>query len=142
MNFIEISRFGDPNGPVFDVPAVIEKVREAFPGVRVLAGDPLAMAVERSASMGATDQVVCILRLNPEAYGPACAFEIDLEGGKTIQNRARRYMSLFYFTIPWARIGASVYVVSCKVWWPDKSKSPSTTLRKEPGSGVAASPMS
>jgi hypothetical protein len=81
MDFIEFNRFGEPNGPVFDTPAVIEKVREAFPGLRELAGDPLALAAERAASMGAAAHVVRTLRRNQQAYGPACAFEIDVEGG-------------------------------------------------------------
>ncbi len=97
MDFIELNRFGDPNGSVFDAPAVIEKVRQAFPGVRVLAGDPLALAAERAAATGAAGHVVRTLRRNQQEYGPACAFEIDIEGGGTIQGRARRYDVTFLF---------------------------------------------
>lgn len=97
MDFIELNRLGDPNGSVFDAPTVIEKVRQAFPGVRVLAGDPLVLAAERAAAMGAAGHVVSTLRRNQQEYGPACAFEIDIEGGGTIQGRVRRYDVTFLF---------------------------------------------
>jgi hypothetical protein len=97
MDFIELNRFDDPSGAVFDAQAVLEKLCEAFPGVRVLTGDPLALAAERAASMGAAPNVVRTLRRNQQSYGPACAFEIDVEGGGMIQGRARRYDVTFLF---------------------------------------------
>jgi hypothetical protein len=98
MGFVKLNRYGDPSGCVFDAAAVVEKARELFPGLHVLAGDPLAMSAERAAEMGAADHVVRTLRRNQENHGPACAFEIGIEGGETIQGRARRYDVTFLFT--------------------------------------------
>ena len=97
MGFLKLNRDGDPSGCVFDAVAVVEKAREYFPGLRVLPGDPLALSAERAAEMGAADQVVRTLRRNQQDYGPACAFEIGIEGGETIQGRARRYDVTFLF---------------------------------------------
>jgi hypothetical protein len=97
MGFIELNRYGDPSGCVFDTAAVVEKARQTFPGVTVLAGDPLTLAAERAAAMGAAANVVRTLRRTQQEYGPACAFEIDIEGGGTIQGRARRYDVTFLF---------------------------------------------
>src|SRR5207245_6553656 len=85
------------SGGVFDAAAVVEKARQAFPGMQVLPGDPLVLAVERAAAADAADQVVRTLRRNQQDYGPACAFEIGIEGGESIQGRARRYDVTFLF---------------------------------------------
>ena len=102
MGFMKLNRYGDPSGCVFDAAAVVEKARETFTGVRVLAGDPLALAAERAATMGAADHVVRTLRRNQQDYGPAYAFEIGIEGPGTIQGRARRYDVTFLFADPLA----------------------------------------
>ena len=102
MGFLKLNRYGDPSGCVFDAATVVEKVQQQFPGVRVLPGDPLALAVERAADMGAADHVVRTLGRNQQDYGPACAFEIGIEGGKTIEGRARRYDVTFLFADPLA----------------------------------------
>lgn len=97
MGFIKLNRYGDPSGCVFDAAAVVDKARQTFPDVRVLPGDPLALAAERAAAGGAADHVVRTLRHNQQEYGPACAFEIGIAGGETIQGRARRYDVTFLF---------------------------------------------
>jgi hypothetical protein len=97
MGFLKLNRYGDPSGCVFDAAAVVEKARQLFPGLRVLPGDPLAISAERAAEMGAADHVVRTLRRNQQDYGPACAFEIGIDGGETIQGRARRYDVTFLF---------------------------------------------
>jgi hypothetical protein len=97
MGFLKLNRYGDPSGCVFDAAAVVEKARQLFPGLRVLPGDPLALSAERAAEMGAADHVVRTLRRNQQDYGPACAFEIGIEGGETIQGRARRHDVTFLF---------------------------------------------
>jgi hypothetical protein len=97
MGFIKLNRYGDPSGCVFDAAAVVEKARQTFPGAQVLPGDPLALSAERAAALGAADHVVRTLRHNQQEYGPACAFEITIEGGETIQGRARRYDVTFLF---------------------------------------------
>jgi hypothetical protein len=97
MGFLKLNRYGDPSGCVFDASAVVEKARQLFPGLRVLPGDPLALSAERAADMGAADHVVRTLRRNQQDYGPACAFEIGIDGGGTIQGRARRYDVTFLF---------------------------------------------
>ena len=97
MGFMKLNRYGDPSGCVFDAAAVVQKASETFPGVRVLAGDPLALAAERAAASGAADHVVRTLRRNEQEYGPAYAFEIGIDGGGTIQGRARRYDVTFLF---------------------------------------------
>jgi hypothetical protein len=102
MGFMRLNRYGDPSGCVFDAAAVVEKARETLPGVRVLPGDPLALAAERAAALGAADHVVRTLRRNQQDYGPAYAFEIDTEGPGTIQGRARRYDVTFLFADPLA----------------------------------------
>jgi hypothetical protein len=102
MGFMKLNRYGDPSGCVFDVAAAVEKARQTFPGMQVLPGDPLALAAERAADLGAADHVVRTLRRNQQDYGPAFAFEIGLEGGGTIQGRARRYDVTFLFADPLA----------------------------------------
>jgi len=97
MAFIKLNRYGDPSGSVFDAAAVVETARQTFPNVQVLPGDPLALGAERAAALGAADHVVRTLRRNQQDYGPACAFEIGVEGGETIQGRARRYDVTFLF---------------------------------------------
>jgi hypothetical protein len=97
MGFLKLNRYGDPSGCVFDAAAVVEKARQQFPGLRLLPGDPLALSAERAADMGAADHVVRTLRRNQQDYGPACAFEIGIEGEETIQGRARRYDVTFLF---------------------------------------------
>jgi hypothetical protein len=97
MGFMKLNRFDDPSGCVFDAAAVVEKARQTFPGVQVLPGDPLALAAERAAAMDAADHVVRTLRRNQQDYGPACAFKIGIEGGGTIDGRARRYDVTFLF---------------------------------------------
>ena len=97
MGFIKLNRYGDPSGSDFDAAAVVEKARQTFPDVRVLPGDPLALAAERAEAQGAADHVVRTLRRNQQDYGPACAFEIGVEGGETIQGRARRCDVTFLF---------------------------------------------
>ncbi len=97
MGFIKLNRYGDPCGSVFDAAAVVERARETFPGVQVLPGDPLALSAERAEALGAADHVVRTLRRNQQEYGPACAFEIGIEGEGTIQGRARRYDVTFLF---------------------------------------------
>jgi hypothetical protein len=100
MGFIKLNRYGDPSGCVFDPEAVVEKVRETFPNVNVLPGDQLALGSERAAASGAADHVVRTLRRNQHDYGPAYAFQIGIEGGKTIEGRARRYDVTFLFPDP------------------------------------------
>jgi len=97
MGFIKLNRFGDHNAAVFDVVAVVEKVRQTFPDVKVLSGDPLSLSADRAAAQGAADHIVRTLRRNQQDYGPACAFEIGIEDGGTIQGRARRYDVTFLF---------------------------------------------
>jgi hypothetical protein len=97
MGFLKLNRYGDPSGCVFDAATVVEKACQQFPGVRVLPGDPLALSVERAADLGAADHVVRTLSRNQQDYGPACAFEIGVEGGETIEGRARRYDVTFLF---------------------------------------------
>ena len=97
MGFIKLNRYGDPSGCVFDAAAVVEKARQTFPGVQVLPGDPLALSADRADALGAADHVVRTLRRNQQDYGPACAFAIGIEGGATIQGRARRYDVTFLF---------------------------------------------
>ena len=103
MGFMKLNRYGDPSGCVFDAAAVVEKARQTFPDVQVLPGDPLALAAERAVDLGAADHVVRTLRRNQQDYGPACAFEIGIEGGGTIQGRARRYDVTFLFADPLAK---------------------------------------
>ena len=100
MGFIKLNRYGDPSGCVFDAAAVVEEARQAFSGLQVLPGDPLALAAERAADMDAADHVVRTLRRNQQDYGPAIAFEIGIEGRGTIQGRARRYDVTFLFADP------------------------------------------
>jgi glutathione S-transferase len=100
MGFIKLNRFGDPNGCVFDAAAVAEKLRRTFPHLRLLPGDPLALSAERAAASGAPEHVVATLRRNQREYGPACGFEIGIEGRETIQGRVRRYDVSFLFADP------------------------------------------
>jgi len=102
MDFIKLNRYGDPCGCVFDPTEVVEKARQAFAGVQVLPGDPLALSVERAATLGAADHVVRTLRQNQQEYGPARAFEISIDGKDMIQGRARRYDVTFLFADPLA----------------------------------------
>jgi hypothetical protein len=97
MGFIKLNRYGDPCGCVFDAAAVVEKASQTFAGMHVLSGDPLALSAERAATLGAADHIVRTLRQNQQEYGPASAFEIIIEGGGTIQGRARRYDVTFLF---------------------------------------------
>jgi hypothetical protein len=50
MGFIRLNRFGDPAGAVFDAAAVVKKIQGAFADTKVLAGDQLAISVERAAA--------------------------------------------------------------------------------------------
>lgn len=102
MGFIKLNRYGDPSGCVFDPAAVVEKARQTFSGVPVMPGDQLALSAERAAASGAVEHVVRTLLRNQQDYGPAYAFEIGLEGGRTIQGRARRYDVTFLFADPLA----------------------------------------
>jgi hypothetical protein len=102
MGFIQLNRYGDPSGYVFDPEAVVEKVRQTFADVTVLPGDQLALSAERAAASGAADHVVRTLRRNQQEYGPALAFTIGIEGPAQIQGRARRYDVTFLFTDPLA----------------------------------------
>lgn len=102
MGFMKLNRYGEPSGSVFDAAAVVEKARQSFPGVRVLPGDPLALAADRAADLGAADHVVRTLRRNQQDYGPACEFEMSIEGGGTIEGRVRRYAVTFLFADPLA----------------------------------------
>lgn len=97
MGFIMLNRYGDPCGSAFDAEAVVERARQAFAGVKVFPGDPLALSAERAAVTGAADHVVRTLRRNQREYGPACAFEIGIEERETIQGLARRYDVTFLF---------------------------------------------
>lgn len=99
MGFIKLNRYGDPSHSVFDAAAVVEKARQTFPDVQVLPGDQLALSAERADAQGAADHVVRTLRRNQQEYGPAIAFEIGIEGGETIQGRARRYDVTFLFPV-------------------------------------------
>src|SRR2546428_108835 len=98
MGFIKLSRYGDPSGCVFDPGAVVQKLRETFADMNVLPGDQLALSSDRAAASGAADHVVRTLRQNQQDYGPAYAFEIDIDGLGTIQGRAHRYDVTFLFT--------------------------------------------
>jgi hypothetical protein len=100
MGFIKLNRFGDPSDCVFDAAAVAEKVRQSFPHVRLLPGDPLAQSVECAAASGAPEHVVATLRRNQREYGPAGVFEIGIEGRETIEGRVRRYDVTFLFADP------------------------------------------
>ena len=97
MGFIKLNRFGDPCGGFFDAATVVEKARQTFPDVKVLSGDPLSLSADRAAAQGAADHIVRTLRRNQQDYSPACAFEIGIEEGGTIQGRARRYDVTFLF---------------------------------------------
>ena len=92
-----LNRYGDPSGAVFDAEALVEKVCQTFAGVNVLPGDQLALSADRAAALGAADHVVKTLRRNQNDYGPACAFEIHLPDGGTIQGNARRHDVTFLF---------------------------------------------
>lgn len=98
MGFIKLNRYGDPSGSVFDAAAVADKARQAFPNARILAGDQLALSAEKAAANGAPEHVIRTLQRNQQQFGPAFAFEIEIEGGETIQGRARRYDVTFLFT--------------------------------------------
>jgi hypothetical protein len=100
MGVIKLNRFGDPSPRKFDAEAVVEQARETFANVKVLAGDQLALSAECAAASGAADHVVQTLRRNQIEFGPAYTFEIALEGGGTIQGRARAYDITFLFAIP------------------------------------------
>ena len=102
MGFLKLNRFGDPSGSIFDPAAVVEKARQSLAGVTLTPGDPMALSADKASAMGAPEHVVRTLRQNQRNYGPACAFEIDIEGGATIQGRARRYDVTFLFddTLP------------------------------------------
>ncbi|MCI0682234.1 MAG: hypothetical protein L0Y71_09030 [Gemmataceae bacterium] len=91
MPVIKLNRFGDPSGAVFDPAAVVEKARQTFPDVQVSPGDALAAGADRAGAAGAPEHSVRTLRRNQQDYGPADGFEIGIDGGETIQGRARRY---------------------------------------------------
>jgi hypothetical protein len=76
---------------------VVDKARQTFPAVNVLPGDPLALAAERAAALGAADHVLRTLRRNQQDYGPSYALTIGIDGGETIQGLARRYDLTFLF---------------------------------------------
>jgi hypothetical protein len=90
LGFIKLNRFDHPPGPAFDPKAVVDKVRERFKGVTVHPGDQLAISAENAGSAGAAEHVVRTLRRNQREYGPAYAFEIALDGTRTIRGRVRR----------------------------------------------------
>ncbi len=100
MGFLKLNRYGDTSGLVFDPDVVVQKAREAFPKIKVVPGDQLALSTDRAAVEGAADHVVQALRRNQENYGPAYAFEIPLNAGEVIQGRARRYDVSFIFPDP------------------------------------------
>ena len=100
MGIIKLNRYEDPAGVAFDPEMVLQKVRSTFPEVNVLPGDQLALSAESAAAQGAADHVVQTLRRNQQAYGPAYAFEIPFQTGKTIEGRARRFDVTFLFPEP------------------------------------------
>lgn len=102
MGFIKLNRFNDPSGATFDAVAVVEQVSQSFPEARILSGDPLSIAAERAATLGAADHVIQTLRQNEQAYGPAREFEINSGDGTTIRGRARRYDVTLLFDEPLA----------------------------------------
>ena len=97
MGFLKLNRFGDPSGAVFEPQTIIDKVCKAFAGVKVLSGDRLEEGADKAANAGAAEKVVQTLRRNQQAYGPAYAFEIPLDGNSTVQGRARRFDVTFLF---------------------------------------------
>lgn len=97
MGFLKLNRYGDSRGDVFDPDAVVQRLRQTFANVKVLAGDQLELSADRAAAASAPEHVVRTLRRNQEEYGPAYAFEIGIDRG-TIQGRARRFDVTFLFT--------------------------------------------
>jgi len=97
MAFMELNRFKDLDAGVFDPGLIIEQLRMAFPTVRVLPGDQLALQAQRAEEFGAADLVVRTLRRNQQEYGPAYAFEISADGAQNIRGTARRYDVTFLF---------------------------------------------
>jgi hypothetical protein len=97
VGFIKLNRFGDPSGCSFDPAVIAEKARQAFPNTQILPGDQLALSAERAAANGAPEHVIRTLQRNQQEYGPAYSFEIGIDGGGTIQGRARRYDVTFLF---------------------------------------------
>jgi hypothetical protein len=131
MGFMKLNRFGDPSGCVFDAAAVVEKARQAFPGVQVLPGDPLVLSANvrprwapRIMWFGPCAGTSKILVL------PA-PLRLALRGQKRFRAAHAVTMSLSFLRIPWRRNGACACSRSCKVWEPDESKR-RRALPKEP----------
>ncbi|HYV37749.1 MAG TPA: hypothetical protein VE988_18840 [Gemmataceae bacterium] len=100
MGFIKLNRYADASGRTFDPGEVVAKARAAFSDLKVLPTDQLALGADRAADAASPEHVVRTLRRNQQEYGPAYAFEFDIEGGGRIQGRARRYDVTFHFAVP------------------------------------------
>jgi hypothetical protein len=97
MGFMTHNRFGDPSLGMFDPATTVDQLRAAFPEIRLLPGDQLALSADRAEAGGFPDLIVRTLRRNQQEYGPAYAFEIDLPEQRKIRGNARRYDVTFLF---------------------------------------------
>jgi hypothetical protein len=88
----------------------ILRLQDWFPGATVLPGDQLTQSVERAESFfGALQsdrmsdpekRVVESLRRKAHRYGPALAFQIPVDSGRSIQGSARRVDITFNYDDP------------------------------------------